>query len=147
MKLIALLGRLLYSGIFISAGFNHLGNPQMVSYAASAGVPLPSILVPFSGILALLGGLSVLLGYKAKWGAWLIAAFLIPVSVMMHNFWDVTDPQARMMQMVHFNKNMTMLGGAFLIAYFGSGPYSLGGFGRGSGKKAGPGEMPFRKAA
>lgn len=112
MKIIVLLGRVLFSLIFITGGINHLTNPQMVGYAASAGVPMPSVLVPFSGVLALLGGLSILLGYKAKMGAWLIVAFLVPVSFMMHDFWAVTDPQARMMQMVNFNKNMAMLGGA-----------------------------------
>src|SRR5437763_1264011 len=108
MKIIVLLGRILYSAIFISGGINHLTNPQMVGYAAAAGVPMPSVLVPLSGILALLGGLSVFFGFKAKGGAWLIVAFLIPVSFMMHNFWAVADPQARMMQMVNFNKNMAM---------------------------------------
>lgn len=125
MKIILLLGRILYSLIFITGGINHLTNPQMVGYAASAGVPLPSVLVPLSGILALLGGLSILFGYKAKLGAWLVVVFLVPVTLMMHNFWAVSDPQMHMMQMVNFNKNVTMLGGAFFIAFFGSGPYSL----------------------
>jgi putative oxidoreductase len=125
MRIVVLLGRILYSAIFISAGLNHLTNPQVAAYAASAGVPLSSVLVPLSGIMALIGGLSILFGYKAKAGAWLIVAFLIPVTLMMHAFWTVSDPQARMMQMVMFNKNLTMLGGAFLITYFGSGPLSI----------------------
>ena len=53
---------------------------QTIAYAASQGVPLPSILVPFSGLLALVGGLSILLGYRAKIGAWLIAVFLVGVT-------------------------------------------------------------------
>jgi putative oxidoreductase len=147
MKIIVLLGRILYSAIFITGGINHLVNPQMVGYAASAGVPMPSLLVPLSGILALLGGLSVLFGYKARIGAWLIVAFLVPVTLMMHNFWVVTDPQMRMMQMVNFNKNVAMLGGAFMIAYFGSGPYSLESFWPLAGKTVRAHEMPMRKAA
>lgn len=147
MKIIVLLGRVLFSLIFITGGINHLTNPQMVGYAASAGVPMPEVLVPFSGVLALLGGLSILLGYKAKIGAWLIVAFLVPVSFMMHNFWAVTDPQMRMMQMVNFNKNMAMLGGAFLIAYFGSGPLSLENSGPMEGKTARVHDIPVRKVA
>jgi len=50
---------------------------QTIAYAASQGVPLASIAVPFSGLLALVGGLSILLGYRAKIGAWLIAVFLV----------------------------------------------------------------------
>ena len=71
------------------------------------------------------GGLSILVGYKAKWGAWLIVLFLLPVSVMMHKFWGLPDPQAAMMQQIMFMKNMSMLGAALMIAHFGAGPLSL----------------------
>ena len=126
MKIVVLLGRVLYSAMFITAGFHHILNSQsMVGYAASAGVPMANVMVPVSGVLALIGGLSILLGFHAKRGAWLIVLFLIPVTFMMHKFWGIADPQMAMMQMVNFNKNMAMLGGAFLIAFFGSGPYSL----------------------
>ena len=137
MKPLVLLARVLYSGIFIMGGVNHLTNSQMVQYAASSGVPMPSILVPLSGVIALLGGLSILLGFKARIGGWLIVLFLVPVTLMMHNFWAVTDPQMRMMQMAMFTKNLAMLGGAILIAYFGSGPLSL----EHSGSSGGPSRM------
>ena len=64
-------------------------------------------------------------GHQAKWGAWLLVFFLVPVTLMMHRFWAVTDPQVAMMQQVMFMKNLTMLGTALLISYFGSGPASL----------------------
>ena len=83
------------------------------------------LLVPASGILALLGGLSILLGYRAKLGAWLLVIFLVPVTVMMHNFWAVKDPMMAQMQMAMFLKNMTMLGGALLISQLGAGPWSV----------------------
>jgi putative oxidoreductase len=124
-KMAVLIGRIFFSAIFILSSFNHFTNPQMVTYAAAAGVPFAGFLVPFSGLLALLGGLSILLGYKAQWGAWLIVLFLVPVTLTMHRFWGLTDPQATMMQMVMFEKNLSMLGGALLIAHFGSGPYSV----------------------
>jgi len=76
-------------------------------------------------VVALAGGLSILLGYRAKLGAWLIALFLIPVTLMMHKFWAVTDPMMAQMQMAMFMKNLSMLGGALLITQFGSGPLSL----------------------
>ena len=71
------------------------------------------------------GGLSVLLGYRAKLGAWLIVVFLVPVTLMMHNFWAVHDPVMAQMQMVMFMKNISILGGALLISQFGAGPFSL----------------------
>ena len=88
-------------------------------------MPLASIAVPFSGVLAIVGGLSILLGYRARIGAWLIVLFLIGVTPMMHNFWTVSDPMMHQMQMVMFMKNVSMLGGALLISQFGSGPWSL----------------------
>ncbi len=124
MQYTVLLGRILYSSIFILSSFHHFSK-QVIDYAASQGVPMASILVPLSGIMALLGGLSILLGYKARWGAWVLVLFLVPVTIMMHNFWAVSDPMAQQMQMAMFMKNAAMLGAALLIAYFGPGPLSL----------------------
>lgn len=124
MKYLALIGRILFSAIFIMSSFKHF-NQSMFEYAGSHGVPMPSLLVPLSGILALIGGLSILIGYKARLGAWLIIIFLIPVTAMMHAFWTIEDPQAAAMQQIMFFKNVSILGGAFLIAYFGSGPLSV----------------------
>jgi putative oxidoreductase len=120
---IVLLGRLFFALIFLMAGPNHF-KAQTIAFAASQGVPLASILVPLSGALALAGGLSILLGYRARIGAWLIVLFLIAVTPM-HNFWAVTDPMMHQMQMVMFMKNIAMLGGALLLSQFGAGPWSL----------------------
>ena len=111
MKYTVLLGRILFSLIFLSSGLFHFSG-MAVSYASSQGVPLASILVPFSGIMAIVGGLLILVGYKAKWGAWLIVLFLIPVTFMMHAFWKETDPMQKQMQMGMFMKNISILGGA-----------------------------------
>jgi len=121
---VVVLGRLLFALIFLVAGANHF-NKQAIGYAASQGVPLASIAVPLSGVLAIGGGLSILLGYRAKLGAWLIVLFLIPVTLMMHKFWTVTDPMMTQIQMILFMKNVSMLGGALLISHFGAGPFSL----------------------
>ena len=77
------------------------------------------------GVVALVGGLSVLLGYRARIGAWLIALFLVIVTPLMHKFWGLTDPAMAQMQMIMFMKNLPMLGGALLITQFGAGPLSL----------------------
>jgi putative oxidoreductase len=121
---VVLLGRLLFALIFLMAGANHFSG-QTIAYAASQGVPMASIAVPLSGVLSLLGGLSILLGYRVRIGAWLIALFLVGVTPMMHNFWTVTDPMMHQMQMVMFMKNVSMLGGALLISQLGAGPWSL----------------------
>ena len=121
---VVLLGRLFFVLIFLMAGPNHFSG-QTIAYAASQGVPLASIAVPLSGVLAIVGGLSILLGYRARIGAWLIALFLVAVTPMMHKFWTITDPMMQQMQMIMFMKNVAMLGGALLISQLGAGPWSL----------------------
>jgi len=121
---ITLAGRILFSAIFIMAGFFHFSQ-QEIGYAAQSGVPMAGFLVPASGVLAMAGGLSILLGYRAKIGAWLVVFFLVPVTLTMHNFWAVKDPMMAQMQMAMFVKNVSMLGGALLISQFGAGGLSL----------------------
>src|SRR2546430_10929026 len=86
MKLIVLLGRLLFSIIFLLTVTTHFSS-KAIEYAAAKGLPYANILVPLSAIIAALGALSIILGYKARFGAWLIILFLIPVTLVMHNFW------------------------------------------------------------
>jgi putative oxidoreductase len=119
-----LLGRFLFALIFLMTGPNHFSK-QTIAYAASQGVPWASFAVPLSGIIALAGGLSILFGYHAKVGAWLVVLFLVAVTGMMHKFWTVQDPMMFQTQMVMFMKNVAILGGALLISQFGAGPSSL----------------------
>jgi putative oxidoreductase len=121
---VVVLGRFFFALIFLMAGSNHFSK-QTIAFSASQGVPLASIAVPLSGVVAIVGGLSILLGYRAKLGAWLIVLFLIPVTLMLHKFWTVTDPMMAQLQMILFMKNVSMLGGALLISQFGAGPFSL----------------------
>jgi putative oxidoreductase len=121
---IALLGRLLFALIFLMSAPMDFSS-QTIAYAASQGVPFASIAVPLAGVIALAGGLSVLLGYRARIGAWLIVLFLAAVTPMMHNFWAVADPTMHQMQFIMFLKNLSMLGGALLISQTGAGPWSL----------------------
>jgi putative oxidoreductase len=88
---LVLVGRIFFGLIFLAAGSTHFAK-QTIAYPASQGVPLASILVPLSGVIALAGGLSILLGYRAQIGAWLIVLFLVSVTPTMHNFWAVHDP-------------------------------------------------------
>ncbi|MGO8735780.1 MAG: DoxX family protein [Terriglobia bacterium] len=122
--LVVLLGRFFYTAIFLIAAFGHFSK-QTINYAAAQGVPLASVAVPVSGLIALAGGLSIVVGYRAKLGAWLIILFLVPVTFMMHKFWAVSDPTMAQMQMAMFMKNVSMTGAALLISHFGAGPLSL----------------------
>jgi len=126
MELLVPIGRLLFSVLFIQSGIGHFRQRTgMTAYARSAGVPFPEIMIPLSGLMILVGGLSVLLGVYARVGAWLLVLFLIPTALIVHRFRGVPDPQVAQNQRAHFQKNLALAGGALLIAYFGSGPYSL----------------------
>jgi putative oxidoreductase len=118
------LGRVLMSLIFVQTLMFHF-SPSAVAYAREQGVPLPNILVPLSGIMAIAGGLSIAFGYHARLGAGLLIAFLIPVTLLMHQFWNVADPMMANMQRVMFMKNVSILGGLMLLVYFGAGPTSV----------------------
>jgi putative oxidoreductase len=123
-RVVVPVGRLAFVAIFLLSALGHFSRAS-IGYAAEHGVPLAEILVPAAGALALLGGLSILLGYRARLGAWLLVAFLVPVTVLMHNFWAIEDPATAGLQRVMFLKNLSMLGGALLLTHFGAGPVSL----------------------
>ncbi len=118
------LGRVAFAGVFLV--FAPLDFTQQgIAWAAQQGVPLSQILVPLAGLISLAGGASVALGYRARVGAWLLVLFLVPVTVMMHNFWAVKDPMMQQMQEGFFMANLSRIGGCLLIAHFGAGPLSL----------------------
>ena len=121
---IVILGRLFFALIFLMASPQDF-TKQGIAYAASQGAPLASLGVPLMGIVSLIGGFSVLLGYKAKIGAWFMVLFLVVVTPVMHKFWGLTDPAMALLQMIMFLKNLSILGGALLVTQFGAGPLSL----------------------
>ena len=116
--------RLFFSLIFILSGFNHFTSGS-ISYADSMGIPMADMLVPISGLVIIIGGFSILLGLHARFGALLLLIFLVPVTLTMHRFWAIEDPQAAQMQMIQFFKNLALIGGALLLYFYGAGPRSL----------------------
>jgi putative oxidoreductase len=124
MKYAALAGRILFSLIFLFGGIGHFSS-QSIGYAAAQGVPMASLLVPLSGIIAIIGAISIITGYKAKLGAWLLVIFIIPVTFSLHKFWNIPDPMMKQMDVAMFLKNLGLLGGALFLAFFGAGPLSI----------------------
>jgi len=116
MALSFLLGRVLFGGFFLYNGINHFKQRQALSqYAGSKKVPAPEAAVPLSGLMLLLGGASILLGIKPKYGAAAIVAFLASVSPVMHDFWRIEEPGRRSGEMINFSKNMALLGSALAL--------------------------------
>lgn len=126
MRYLVPLGRILFSLIFVTSVLA-LFSSSAIDMASARGVPLATLVVPLSGIVAGLGGLSVLLGYRARFGALLLVLFLVPVTIIMHKFWGLSDPQMIAIQKAMFMKNVALTGAALMIIYNGSGPVSLDG--------------------
>jgi uncharacterized membrane protein YphA (DoxX/SURF4 family) len=116
MPYLFLLGRILFGGFFVLAGINHFRSASMMAgYAASKGVPSAHAAVVGSGVLMFLGGLSVVLGVYPMWGVVFLTLFLVPATLMMHNFWADTDPMARMNNLINFQKNTALLGASWIL--------------------------------
>ena len=114
MSVLVLIGRIVFSVLFLYSAVGHLTQTKNMSqYAASRGVPVAYAATLLGGVPLLLGGLSVLLGIWADLGALLLAIFLFPTAVLMHGFWKEKDPMARMTEQVAFLKD-SALGGASL---------------------------------
>ncbi len=124
MRFLFPLGRVLFAIIFILAAPRHF-TQEGIKHAADLGVPFAALLVPLSGVLALCGGISVALGLKTRWGAWMLVGFLLPVTFWMHAYWKLSDPASVHIQNAMFAKNLSMLGAALLISQFGAGAFSV----------------------
>ncbi len=130
--LVLLIGRVVFSFFFIYSGFNHLTKlTQYAQYAGASGVPSPTLATAVSGLMLLAGGLSVLLGVQPRWGALLIALFLVPAAFTVHKFWGIADPMMAANQAAHFWKNIALTGACLMVYGFATlypmrWPYSIG---------------------
>lgn len=116
MRTLFVLGRAVFGGFFAYSGINHLQHAgTMGHYAASKGVPAPVQAVQATGAILLAGGLSVMTGFKPRRGLAALIAFLVPVTLQMHRFWEEADAQTRQHEMVHFMKNMALVGAALAM--------------------------------
>lgn len=118
MDILILIARFLFSLIFLISGIGHFTQTKMMAeYAKSKKVPVPGFAVFITGIMIILGGLSILLGAYVNIGAILLVIFLIPTTFIMHNFWTVKDPVMKQMDQVQFLKDLALAGASLLIWY------------------------------
>ncbi|MFC3965845.1 DoxX family protein [Nocardia jiangsuensis] len=124
MDVVVLIGRILFAVLFLGSAAGHLTQADgMAGYAASRGIPAPKLAVLGSGVLILVGALSVLLGVWADLGSLLLVLFLLPTAVLMHPFWKETDAETKQMEMIGFNKDVALGGAALaLFAFFAHTP-------------------------
>lgn len=120
-----LAGRILITAIFLVSGYHKIiGFAAVSGMMAKAGMPMPDLLLAGAIACEIGGGLMVLLGWNASWGALLLIIFTVPATLIFHNFWAVDAAQYQN-QFNHFMKNLAILGGLIYIMAMGPGPYSL----------------------
>lgn len=116
MDVVLLIGRILFVALFLASAMGHLTQSKaMGSYAESKGVPSPVLATQVSGVLILLGGISVLLGLWGDLGSLFLVVFLLPTALLIHGFWKETEPMAKQMEMVQFNKDVALAGAALVL--------------------------------
>lgn len=125
IRYLAPIGRLLLVTIFLASGANKVMDwQQPAQMMADKGLPAVNVLLSVAVALEIIGGLSVLLGIYARLGALMLLAFLVPVSVIMHDFWTLEGAQ-QMPEMINFMKNVSIAGGVVLVLALGAGPCSF----------------------
>ncbi len=111
-----IIGRVLFALLFISSGVNHFAqNSAMTAYAKYKKIPMAKIAVYVSGLMLVLGGIYIALGFYADLGALLIAIFLIPTAFLMHAFWKESDATAKSNERIAFFKDLSLAGAALII--------------------------------
>lgn len=119
-NLAPLIGRILLAQIFLMSGIGKLFNlAGTQKYMASHGMPLTALFLAGAICLELGGGLSLLAGYKARWGAVALIIFLVPTTLIFHTAFSDR------MQQIQFMKNAAVIGGLLMVTHFGAGPFSL----------------------
>jgi putative oxidoreductase len=126
MKAAFLIGRIVFGGFFLYNGINHFKQKQaLAQYAGAKNVPYPEAAVTGAGVMLAFGGASVMLGVKPQIGTLAILGFLAAVSPIMHDFWSTEDPEQKQNEMIHFSKNIALLGAALALAGIEEWPLSL----------------------
>ena len=122
---LALIGRILIAYLFIPAGIGKLmGFGDTVGYITSAGLPLPEVAAAVAIVIELGLGIALLLGFKTRWTAIVMAIFTVVTALFFHKYWAVPDAM-KMAQQINFNKNIAIAGGLLAFAAFGPGRFSI----------------------
>jgi putative oxidoreductase len=127
INLAALVGRILLALMFVLAGVDKIGGFEgTAAYIASKGLPVASVLAGLTIVLEVVAGLALMVGYKARWAALLLAGFTLLATLIFHNYWAMPAEQ-QMVQSLMFMKNLSVTGGLLMVFALGAGGWSLDG--------------------
>ena len=122
---LSLVGRILLACLFLVSGYDKIGAfAGTAGYIGSKGLPAPEILAAATIGLEVLGGLLLVIGWKARWVAFALAAFTVAATLLFHNYWALPEAQ-RFVQKLMFLKNLSITGGLLMVVAFGPGRWSV----------------------
>ena len=117
--------RILLAFMFVLSGFGKLaGLEGTAGYIASAGLPAPTLLALVAGVLEVVAGAALIVGFQARWAALALALFTLMATFLFHAYWGMPKEQ-QYMQMLMFQKNLAVVGGLLFVFAFGAGSLSL----------------------
>jgi putative oxidoreductase len=120
-----LVARILLALMFVLSGISKLtGLEGTAGYIASVGLPAAQLLALGAGVLEVVAGVLLIVGWQARWAALALAAFTVLASVLFHNFWAMPKEQ-QFMQQLMFMKNLAVTGGLLFVFAYGAGTLSL----------------------
>jgi putative oxidoreductase len=124
-SLVPLCGRILMSAVFIMGGIGKItGFSFEESMVAAKHLPMPAVALGVALVIELVGGLAILTGLFTRWTASIVFLYMIPTTLLFHNFWAVQGAD-RIDTIIHFEKNLAIMGGLLLLAAFGPGALSI----------------------
>jgi putative oxidoreductase len=123
--IVPLLARLALGGLFVLFGIRSImAFAGSVGYFTKLGFPAPEAMVAVAIVIQILGGLALIIGWKTRWAAWLLVAYVVIATLMAHRYWEY-DAAQYVAQMTNFYKNLAIIGGLLMIATFGPGSMSV----------------------
>jgi putative oxidoreductase len=123
--LFALIGRVGLSAIFIKSGISKIGTFTGTSgYIASKGLPMPEVLAAIAIIVEVPIAIALVIGWKTRWMALILAVFTLLAAFLFHNYWTM-PPEKQMIDNLSFWKNIAIAGGFLVVAAFGAGRFSV----------------------
>ena len=121
MAVVPLLTRLLIAPLFLVSAIRSLGAVAgTAGYLGRLGLPMPEVMAWIVIVVEISGAIMLIVGWKTRFAAWMLAAFVVVATLLAHRFWAM-DPAQYVNQLNHFLKNLAVLGGLLLLAAHGPG--------------------------
>jgi putative oxidoreductase len=121
---LAVPGRLLLSAIFLMSGFGKITAFSAMAGMMASKMPAPKLMLALAIVAEIGGGVSLLLGFLSRLGALGLFVYLIPTTLLFHNFW-AADAAHQQEQLINFLKNLAIMGGLLMVIAHGAGPLSI----------------------